>query len=147
MLFESVATDIFRTCGMSHADASLLSRTLVFADLRGIHSHGVLRVPDYVKKLTKDGVDPAGQPRVVSDRGGALVIDGCNSMGQIGGSYAMDAAIERARTTGIAFAAVRGSNHCGAMDFYALKAARADMIGLAGTNALPTMAPWGGAEK
>ena len=48
---------------------------------------------------------------------------------------------------GVAFAAVRGSNHCGAMDAYTLMAADAGMIGLAGTNALPTMAPWGGAEK
>jgi LDH2 family malate/lactate/ureidoglycolate dehydrogenase len=33
------------------------------------------------------------------------------------------------------------------MDWYTLMAVRAGMIGLAGTNALPTMAPWGGTEK
>ncbi len=142
-----VVTDIFVACRMSDEDAHLLADTLVHADLRGVHSHGTLRVPDYVKKLTKDGVNPRGRPRIVGGRGAAIVVDADNSMGQITGTFAMQAAIERAREHGLAFAAVRGSNHCGAMDWYTLMAARADMVGLAGTNALPTMAPWGGAEK
>lgn len=94
----------------SQRDASVLAQSLVHADLRGIHSHGVLRVPDYVAKLTREGVDPKGEPRVISDAGGAIVIDGANAMGQIAGTLAMDVAIERARSINIAFAAVRGSN-------------------------------------
>jgi LDH2 family malate/lactate/ureidoglycolate dehydrogenase len=113
----TVVTAIFARCGMSDEDAALLARTLVHADLRGVNSHGVLRVPDYVGKLTR------------------------------GGTFAMRRAIERAGEIGIAFAAVRHSNHCGAMDWYTLMAVEAGMIGLAGTNALPTMAPWGGTEK
>jgi len=141
------AADIFVACGMSGQDARTLSQSLVHADLRGIHSHGVLRVPDYVKKFTDDGVDPKGQPVIVSEKGGAIRINGQNSMGQIGGKFAMQTAIDRAKTHGVAFAALGGSNHCGAMDWYTLMAAEHDMVGLAGTNALPTMAPWGGADK
>lgn len=140
-------TDIFIDCGMSNADASLLADSLVAADIRGIHSHGVLRVPDYVKKLREHGVDPRGRPSVVKDNGAALVIDGGNSMGQIGSHYAMHQAIERARQVNVAVAAVRGSNHCGAMFYYTLQAVQAGMIGIAMTNALPTMAPWGGMDK
>ena len=51
-------TAIFAACGMSGDDAALLADSLVQADLRGIHSHGVLRVPDYVTKLTREGVNP-----------------------------------------------------------------------------------------
>jgi LDH2 family malate/lactate/ureidoglycolate dehydrogenase len=142
-----VVTDIFAACGMKGDDSQLLAETLVHADLRGVHSHGTLRVPDYVKKLMKDGVNPHGRPRIVGGRGAAIVVDADNAMGQIAGTFAMQAAIERARAQGMAFAAVRGSNHCGALDWYTLMAARANMIGLAGTNALPTMAAWGGAEK
>jgi LDH2 family malate/lactate/ureidoglycolate dehydrogenase len=142
-----VTRGIFTSCGMGEGDAALLAETLVHADMRGIHSHGVLRIPDYVKKLTTDGVDPCGRPRVVSERGGAIVIDGGNSMGQIGGTMAMQKAISKAGETGLCHAAVRGSNHCGALDWYTLMAADADMIGIAGTNALPTMAPWGGTDK
>lgn len=146
-VLQEVVARIFIGCGMSSEDGGLLARSLVHADCRGILSHGVLRVPDYVKKLTKDGVDPLGRPEVVSDRGAAIVVDGHNSMGQIGGTFAMRHAIDRAREIGVAFAAVRGSNHCGALDFYTRMAVVEDMIGVAGTNALPTMAPWGGTEK
>jgi len=142
-----VVTRVFAGCGMDEADSGLLAETLVSSDMRGVHSHGVLRVPDYVGKLTGEGVDPAGRPRVVSRRGGALRVDGGNSMGQIGGTLAMDAAIDAARETGIAFAALGNSNHCGAMDWYTMRATRAGMIGLAGTNAIPTMAPLGGTDR
>ena len=144
---ERVVARVFERCGMSSRDARLLADTLVVADLRGCHSHGVLRVPDYVHKLTKAGVNPRGVPRMVRDQGAALVIDGGNSMGQIGCGFAMRRAIERAREVNVATAAVRGSNHCGAMAYFAMLALKDDMIGVATTNALPTMAPWGGADK
>jgi LDH2 family malate/lactate/ureidoglycolate dehydrogenase len=142
-----LATDIFSSCGMGTADAALLADSLVYADLGGIHSHGVLRVPEYVDKLTAKGVDPQGVPQVVRRLGGCLVVDGGNSMGQIGAHFAMTQALEAAQEHGIGAAAVRGSNHCGAMAYFAAQALEKDMIGLATTNALPTMAPWGGAER
>lgn len=132
---------------MDTDDAALLSDSLVAADLRGIHSHGVLRAPEYVGKLLGGGVDPKGRPRVVRDSAAALVVDGGNSMGQIGAHFAMRQAIVRARTTNVAAAAVRGSNHCGALSYYAMQALEENMIGIAMTNALPTMAPWGGLDK
>ena len=144
---EDAAGAIFKGTGMSGEDAAVLAGHLVQADLRGVHSHGVLRVPDYVKKLMVEGVDPRGRPRVVREDGACLVVDGGNSMGQIGARFAMEQVIERARTTGIAAAAIRGSNHCGAMAAYAMMALPHDMIGVATTNAMPVMAPWGGAER
>ncbi len=138
---------VFATVGMGDGDADLLTASLVHADLRGVHSHGVLRVPDYVAKMTTGGVDPRGTPRLVSATGGAIVVDGGNTMGQIGGRFAMDAAIDAARAQGIALAALRGSNHCGALDWHTLHAAGQGMIGIAGSNALPTMAPVGGVDK
>jgi LDH2 family malate/lactate/ureidoglycolate dehydrogenase len=119
----------------------------VDADLSGIHSHGVLRVPEYVKKLTTGGVNPTGRPSVVRDVGACLVVDGGNSMGQIGMDFATKRVIERAALHGIAAAGIRGSNHSGAMAYYARQAVAHGMIGIATTNALPTMAPWGGAER
>jgi LDH2 family malate/lactate/ureidoglycolate dehydrogenase len=143
----ALVTSVFLRCKMEEADAGLLADSLVQADLGGVHSHGVLRVPEYVKKLTRDGVDPRGRPRVVQDSGACMLVDGGNSMGQIGVSFAIQQAIARAGTTGVAVAAIRGSNHCGAMAYFAAQALPHDMIGLATTNALPTMAPWGGAER
>jgi LDH2 family malate/lactate/ureidoglycolate dehydrogenase len=144
---RALTTEIFRRCGMGDADAARLADSLVSADLRGVHSHGVLRVPEYVAKLTTGGVDPRGRPQLVRDGGPCLVVDGGNSMGQIGTQFALDLAGARARQAGIAAVAIRGSNHCGALAYYTLQAAQQDLIGLMTTNALPTMAPWGGADR
>ncbi len=138
---------IFEHCEMDVSNARLLANSLLAADLRGVHSHGVMRVPEYVSKLNNGGVNPNGRPRIARDSGAVMVVDGDNSMGQIAAAFAMERAIDRAASTGIAAAAVGGSNHCGAMAFYALKAIPHDMIGVATTNALPTMAPWGGLDK
>jgi LDH2 family malate/lactate/ureidoglycolate dehydrogenase len=144
---KAVVGAIFQACNMDAGDATLLAEALTAADQRGIHSHGTLRVPDYVDKLTTGGVDPRGRPEVASRNGAALVIDAKNAMGQIAAHFAMSAAIETARVTHVAIAAVGNSNHCGAMDHWAAMALPHGMIGLAATNALPTMAPWGGIDK
>ncbi|MFZ1752781.1 MAG: Ldh family oxidoreductase, partial [Caldilineaceae bacterium] len=138
----ALVTDVFVRCGMRGDDAALLADTLVYADLSGIHSHGVLRVPEYIVKLTTGGVNPAGRPALVRDVGACLVVDGGNSMGQIGMDFATKQVIERAAIHGIAAAGIRGSNHSGAMAYYAQQAVAHGMIGIATTNALPTMAPW-----
>ncbi|MEO2003496.1 MAG: Ldh family oxidoreductase, partial [Candidatus Poribacteria bacterium] len=142
-----VTSACFRACGMSVPDADYLADTLVDADLEGVHSHGVVRVSDYVAKLTTGGVDPRGVPTIAREFGGCVVVDGGNSMGQIGARFGMARAVELAATHGIAAAAIRGSNHCGAVGYIARMALAEGMIGVATTNALPTMAPWGGAER
>ncbi|MEZ4733935.1 MAG: Ldh family oxidoreductase [Caldilineaceae bacterium] len=146
-VLQPLVTKIFTACAMDAADALLLTETLVYADLSGVHSHGVLRVPEYVKKLVEGGVDPRGRPHIVRDSGACFVVDGGNSMGQIGAHFAMHTVLQRAQSIGLAAAAIRGSNHCGAMAYFASMALPHDMIGIATTNALPTMAPWGGAER
>lgn len=146
-VLKSAVTAIFSACGMNRRDAELLADSLASADLRGIHSHGVLRIPEYVKKLREEGVNPRGRPYLVADNQAALVIDCDNNMGQIGMAFAMREAIERAQSTAVALAAVGGSNHCGSMEYFARMALDRDMIGICATNALPTMAPWGGKDK
>ena len=138
---------VFKRCGMSQADAALLADSLVDADLCGTHSHGVLRVPEYVEKLTVKGVNLTAKPEVVREGPSFVIVDGRNSMGQLGAALAMRKVIDKAAQTGIAAGAIRGSNHCGAMAYFARMALPHDMIGIATTNALPTMAPWGGAER
>src|ERR1700719_750465 len=103
---QALVTTIFEHCGMSDADAARLARSLVDADLGGVHSHGVLRVSEYVAKLTQGGVNPRGKPTIARDTGASLVADGGNSMGVIGAQFAMRAAMDRATTLGLAAVAV-----------------------------------------
>ena len=128
---------VFERCGMSQADATLLSDSLVDADLCGTHSHGVIRVPDYAEKLTVKGVNPTAKPEIVREGPSFVIVDGRNSMGQIGAALAMQKVIGKAEQTGIAAGAIRGSNHCGAMAYFTRMALPHDMIGIATTNANP----------
>ena len=146
-LLHDAVVAIFASCGMSDRDASTVAGSLVEADLRGIHSHGVLRVPDYVGKLRHEGVNPTGQPRIAKQFGSLAVIDCGNNLGQIGMMFAAEWCIGKAKNEGIAFAAVSNSNHAGTMEYFARRALVEDMIGMCGTNASPTMAPWGGKDK
>ena len=73
---EIVISEIFLKCNMNNDDSYLLSKSLVHSDLRGIHSHGVIRVPEYVSKLIEDGVNPRGKPYVVSKKSSAIRING-----------------------------------------------------------------------
>ena len=151
-------TQVFIASRMNPADASLLTETLVDADVHGIHSHGVMRVLDYVGRLSdpaevthipgiRGGVNPHGRPRIERDSGAMVRVDGDNAIGQVACAFATNAVIQRARYTGLAFAAVGNSNHCAAMYWYVQKMLDEDTIGIASTNTLPTMAPWGGADR
>ncbi len=146
-LLHDTVIEIFSRCGMAPGDANTVAGSLVEADLRGIHSHGVLRVPDYVGKLRHEGVDPTGQPRISKEFGNLAVVDCGNNLGQIGMMFAARWGIAKAKDAGIALAAVANSNHAGTMEYFARQALAEGMIGMCGTNALPTMAPWGGKEK
>lgn len=120
---------------------------LVEADLRGVDSHGVVRLPIYVKRLAAKATNPRPNVRIVRETRTSAVVDGDNGMGQWVGARAMDIAIAKAREGDCVFVSVRNSNHFGAAALYAQMAAAHDMIGLAFTiGGINHMTPWGGAE-
>jgi LDH2 family malate/lactate/ureidoglycolate dehydrogenase len=114
--------------------------------LRGVDSHGVIRLKVYAERLRAGGFKRDARPQVVRDGDSSALIDGQHGMGQVAATAAMTLAIDKARKTGVAVINVRNSNHFGASAFYALQAVEHGMIGLAATNAGPTMAPTGGRE-
>jgi L-2-hydroxycarboxylate dehydrogenase (NAD+) len=144
---ETFVASLFRAVGMRDEDAGLLAAVIIAADLRGAYSHGCALAAGYLDRMARGLIDPRGRPTVSRDRGAALTVAGNNAIGHIATDFAMRRAIERARETGLAAAAVGGSNHCGAMAHYAMLALPEDMIGLATTNGLPTMAFWGGLDR
>jgi len=144
---ESFVADLFRAVGSNDDDARLIASIAVGTDLRGAYSHGCALVPGYLNSMLGGKIDPRGRPRVSRDSGAALVVDGGNSLGHVGLTFAMERALERAEQTGVAAVAVGGSNHCGAMASYALQARGRDAIALATTNGLPTMGWYGGLDR
>ncbi|NPD68698.1 Ldh family oxidoreductase (plasmid) [Lichenicola cladoniae] len=133
--------------GLSEPDAALCADTLVQAELWGHASHGVLRLPWYVARIASGACNPTAKPRVLQDMGALALVDADNAMGQVATTFAMDEAVRRAGTYGIAAVSVRNSNHFGTAMYYTSGAARRGMLAFLSTNASPAMAPWGGRER
>jgi LDH2 family malate/lactate/ureidoglycolate dehydrogenase len=140
-------TAAFQATGAPAEDAATVADTLVEADLRGVHSHGVWWMSTYTRRLRQGGLNPRPRLQVVRETPAMLLLDGDGGMGQVASVAAMRHAIAKAKTGGVGAAAVRNSNHFGAAAYYALLAAPEQQIGFATTDAEPTMAPWGGAQK
>ena len=144
---ERFVASILEKVSVPADNAALLARALVSADLRGMNSHGVLRLPVYVRRLQNGGFRPDSKGRIVRETAGTVLIDGEDGLGAVITCRAMDEAIKRARMNGIAAAGVTNSNHNGEGAFYALRAIDASMIGLCTTNGSPASPPWGGLTK
>lgn len=137
---ESFVTEIFIAAGTPAADAGTIAEVLVWANLRGIDSHGVLRVPGYVGRIESGEFNPQPDIAVIADLPAATVIDADRAFGPVGMSRGMDLAIAKAREAGIGVCIVRRVTHMAAIGWFALRAARADMIGLVFGSSKPNMA-------
>jgi L-2-hydroxycarboxylate dehydrogenase (NAD+) len=113
---------IFTRLDVPSEDAGIVAHHLVEADLRGVHSHGVIRVPTYVTGLKAGRFSPHPNREVVEDHGGQVVMDGDNGLGQLTAFRANELAIQRGKEHGMAAVALRRSTHCGAMASYAIRA-------------------------
>ncbi len=129
-------------------DAEITADCLVEADLRGVYSHGVMRLPFYVRHLKKTG--PGGMTArpeisVIGEGEAYALVDGGNGLGPVVSTRAMGIAIEKARSTALAGVGVRNSNHNGAEAYYAMMALEHEMIGFCVTvGGKNILAPWGG---
>ena len=135
-----------RFAGMPEGDVVRFVEGLVEADLRGHWSHGVVRIPPYVRALAAGVVNPAPRFEVVREFGATALLDGDNGHGVVIGQVATDRAVELARKHGVGIVAVRNSNHTGMLATHVLRAARRDMIGYFTSNGPAIMAPHGGRE-
>lgn len=135
------------SAGLSPEDAFILADSLVFANLRGIDSHGIIRLPFYIKRLETKGTNIHPNIKVIKEKGGMIHLDGDNGLGQVIGIYASKLAIKRAKDTGIAYVATNGSSHYGAASYYTYNIAKENMFGISFSNGTSVMAAWGGAKR
>ncbi|MBV8422225.1 MAG: Ldh family oxidoreductase, partial [Hyphomicrobiales bacterium] len=142
----STVADIFTAVGIAPADAQVVAADLVAADLEGIASHGVMLVPMYIERINKGSVSRRSAGEVVSDRGGAIVIDAGNALGQLTARQAVKLAVARAREIGLAAVGVRNGFHFGTAGRYARMMAEHNCVGIVLSNTRPLMPAPGGAE-
>lgn len=135
---------IFAAYAMPPADADRVAQCLLEADLRGISSHGINRIPIYTKRFRLKLVNPNPALAVTAPTPAATQVNGDNGMGFVVGTRAMAAAISAAETYGIGLAVASHSNHFGIAANYLMQALDAGMASMVLTNASPAMPIWGG---
>ena len=135
--------DCLEKLGLRPADARLVAETLVESNLRGVDSHGVVRLPHYATRLRNGSVK--ARPAISVARTGAAtaMVEGDAGMGQLVAVRAMKEAIAIARESGAGVVGARNSSHCGAMAYFVELAVKEAMIGIAFTHTDPIMAPTG----
>ncbi len=140
-------TTAMQALGLPDADAATVGRLMAQADLQGSDGHGVIRLPQYSRRILAGGVNVKPNIRVVQERAAMALIDGDNGMGHLVMQQATELAIQKARTCGIAWVGSRFSNHAGPASLYARMPLAHDMLGLyfavGNANHLP---PWGGLD-
>ena len=130
-----VAAAAFECGGLIPADALAAANQLVVADLRGVESHGMARLPGYIMHLRNGTTDAKAQLTVERESPSAVSFNANNGVGLLQGPRAMARCIEKARDTGLCMATVRNSNHFGIAGTYVRQATDAGLGGMAMTNA------------
>jgi len=137
----------FVKVGMRGRDGEIVGALMAEADLQGSDGHGVIRLPQYLKRIRAGGVNLHPNIRVEKERAGMALIDGDNGMGHLVMKRAAELAIAKAKDAGLAWVGAHWSNHAGPASLYARMPLAHDMIGLyfavGNANHLP---PWGGLD-
>lgn len=122
-------------------DALSVARGLVDADLHGVDTHGVARLPAYVRLVERGFIDLDARPTVHTGSGAVMVVDAGSGFGQPVGEFSMTQACELAGQFGIGWVTTRRSNHFGCAGYYSRLAAERGFIALAATNSAAVVAP------
>lgn len=141
------ASEALQGVDIPAADADLTARSLVEADARGIHSHGLLRLSLYIAAIEEGGINPRPEIRAVTDTGSAALLDADGALGQVAMRAAVDYAMTHTPDRGVCAVAVQGSSHYGAGAFWTDQLADRGLMAILTSTTGPTVAPYGGIDK
>ena len=137
---QRFASALLAAAGVAPPMADEWAKSLVWANLRGVDSHGVLRIPGYIERLKTKAINPAPDMRVEARSGAIAVLEADRAPGAVAMAKAMDEAIARAREVHVGWCAARNITHAGAVGYFALQAANAGMAGIVMSASGPMMA-------
>jgi LDH2 family malate/lactate/ureidoglycolate dehydrogenase len=140
---KGFAKRVFMAMGLPDADADVSADSLIWANLRGIDSHGVQRLAMYAGIYHSGHLNPRPEMKILKETPAVTFLNADSAMGAVSASFAMDKAIEKAKNVGIGWTLVTNTVTPLAIGFYTLQAIRAGMAGIATTFARPLMAPYG----
>jgi hydroxycarboxylate dehydrogenase B len=145
----SFVAALLRGSGATEISADTVARHLVESDLRGVASHGLMRVTQYLEEIASGDIDPAAVPSFERTAETRIWVEGNRCFGQLAGSFAADEAAKTAAVHGVAVVTVRHTGHAGRIGAYAERLARCGPMALACCSGPPSghwLAPFGGVE-
>ena len=144
---EAYVKGVLQGNGVPSDNAAIVAKCLVAADLRGIDTHGVNRIPSYMARIRQGVLDAKAQPTLNEITPVVAQVDAHNAFGFIAAHMGMSKAIEMAQTYGIGMVSIKHSNHFGMSAWVVQQAIDAGMMSLVFTNSSPALPVWGGKEK
>ncbi len=133
------ASDLLTRAGMPPSHSATVADVLVWANLRGVDSHGVMRIPRYVELIGTGDVNPNPTLTRQVDTAAAVVLAADRAAGPVAMTAAMDVAVSKAREAGVGIVFVRGTTHTSAVGYYALRAVQQGMAGIVVSASGPNM--------
>ena len=143
------AIRVLMATGSTQEEAHTVATHLIEANLKGHDSHGIGMLVQYAKSFHDGQINPNTSARLINDAGAILQFDGDLGYGQRTGKEAMNAAIARAKTTGVCLMTLAHTNHLGRIGTYGEQAVAAGMISIHFVNISsfhPIVAPFCGSE-
>ena len=140
---KKFATNILAAAGMPPKDAENEAEVLVWSNLRGVDSHGVMGISRYMKNIDTGLMNPKPDIKVLKETPATIFVEADHAFGAVVTTFAMEKVIEKAKKLGIGWGLIRNNTHQGALGYYAWMAAQQDLIGVASVASCPNTAPFG----
>lgn len=144
---EKFAANVFERAGIPAQDAEMISHVLVTTDMRGVHSHGVVRSARYIDCIQAGGIKSAAELEIIEESSSHLRVSAAGGLGIPASVKTTEKLIEKAKLAPIAVATVNHSDHYGAAGYYAMRCAEEGLIGFSMSNTCPLVAVSGGASN
>lgn len=135
--------ELFIRAGMPPTEAEAEAGVLLWANLRGIDSHGVLRIPWYLEYIEKGMMNISPDIKVINETPATILLDADRALGSVVTLKVIDMVVEKANQVGIGWALIRNLTHQGALGYYSQILAEKGMAGIALVCNPPNMAPFG----
>lgn len=137
----------FETTGLSNDHATVFANNLIDANLRGKESHGLIRLPDYIRRIQSGGMNTTPDVIIKETSPSVAIVNGDNGPGQVVSTLALEKAIQLATSQGVGLVGIKNSNHFGTVSYYTNQAATNGHIGIGMTHGGPIVAPYGAMDR
>jgi LDH2 family malate/lactate/ureidoglycolate dehydrogenase len=144
---RSFCTEALIRLQVPEEDAAIIADSMVDADLRGVHTHGVTHFAGYARMLREGNMNPRPCIKVIRETKNTALMDADNAVGNLGVVRAMQAAVDKAKKSGLAAVALINSTHCGALAYFTTMAAQQGVIAFLTNNGPPRVPPFGGKSR